>query len=140
MALRTPSRLAIDRAITMRSSSPEMTIWPGELMLAMSTSVSAAISRTTFSSAPINAAIAPMLSAQASSMNWPRASTSLRPVGKSNVPAAVCAVNSPSDSPAAAATGKSPAFSRRAASVARPWTKSAGWQLPVRVSSSMGPS
>ena len=39
-------------------------------------------------------------------MYCPRASTSFRPVAKSNVPAAVCAVNSPSESPAAAADGE----------------------------------
>ena len=70
--------------------------------------------------APIMAAIAPEVASQASCMNCPRAATIRRPVSKSKVSAAACAVNSPSESPAAAWIGKSPISSRSAARQARP--------------------
>src|SRR2546430_9895557 len=57
-------------------------------MFAISTSSSAASWRTTFSSAPIIAAIAPFVAAQASSINSPRRCTSFRPLAKSKAPAA----------------------------------------------------
>jgi hypothetical protein len=82
-------------------------------MLATSTSSSAAKRRTSFSAAPIIAAIPPEVAAHASSINSPRFCTSLSPLAKSNVPAAACAVISPNDKPAAPPTGNSPASSRK---------------------------
>ena len=70
--------------------------------------------------------MAPALAWQASSMNRPRASTSFSPSSNGNVPAAACAVHSPSDRPAAAVTGKSPTSARRAASVAKAVDKERG--------------
>ena len=55
-----------------------------------------------------------------------RFATKRRPVSKSKVPAAACAVNSPSESPAATWTGRSAISERNAARHARPWTNSAG--------------
>ncbi len=48
--------------------SPEMTTWPGVFRFETSTSVSAARARTTLSSAPIIAAIAPVVASHASCM------------------------------------------------------------------------
>ena len=81
----------------------------------------------------------PLVCSQASCMKRPRCATRRRPVSKSKVPAAACAVNSPSERPAAAWMGNSPISARSAARQARPWTKSAGWQCFVCVSSSSGP-
>ena len=95
-------------------------------MLAISTSSSAANRRTSFSAAPIIAAIAPLVAAQASSINSPRFCTNFNPLAKSNVSAAACAVISPNDKPAAPPTEKSPASSRKIDKQAKPWTNNAG--------------
>lgn len=54
------------------------------------------------SSPPISAAMEPSVALQASSIKVPRRETRWSPSSKENVPAAAWAVNSPSESPAAA--------------------------------------
>ena len=134
-----PYSLATPIAASTLASSPEITICPGELILAISTSSSAASRRTSFSWPPIIAAMPPSVAAQASSMNSPRFCTSCSPAAKSNVPAAACAVISPRDKPAAQSIGKLPNNSRTTARAASECTYKAGWQFDVVVSASAGP-
>ena len=81
-----------------------------------------------------------LLGAVAGWRRLPRSATIRSPVWKSNTPAAEHAVTSPRLSPKAMSTLGSLPFSPRAATSARPWTKSAGWQTRVWVSSDSGPS
>lgn len=94
-----------------------MTIWPGALRLATSTSVVVASWRIFSSSPPMSAAMAPSVVVQASSMKVPRRETRWRPSMKEKVPAAAWAVNSPSERPAVAAGWR---FGRRSLRSVRP--------------------
>ena len=89
-------------ALAIFSASPEITSWPGQFRFASTTPASAQTSRVGASSRPMTAAMPPRVTSQASCMNLPRWRTTRRPSSKLIAPAAVSAVNSPSDKPAVA--------------------------------------
>jgi hypothetical protein len=93
-----------------------------------------------FDAEPMMAAMPPVDFSQACCMSRPRSATTFRPVAKLKTPAAVSAVTSPRLRPMANFTSGSFPCSFSAAITANPWTKSAGWQTLVCVSSASGPS
>ena len=118
-----------------------MTICPGQFRFASTTPACAQTSRVGPSSNPMMAAMPPRVASQASCMKRPRCRTTRKPSSKLIAPAAVNAVNSPSDKPAVASKfeqrGRRRSFSNwKATQLTR---KMAGWAFSVLVSSASGP-
>ena len=106
-------------AATFRAS-PEITICPGQLRLAICAPCAAHAAAVAASSSPITAAIAPGFRSQAACISSPRRRTRRRPSSKEKTPAAARAVNSPRESPAAASHSSPGAASLRSRKAIHP--------------------
>ncbi len=141
-ALRTPRSASSAIARSTAAASPPMTICPGELKLAGTTTwlpaACAQTSATTASSAPSTAAMAPTPAGAASCISWPRRRTRWAPSRSVNAPAATSAVYSPRLWPASTA-GCAPWRDCHSRHSATPPANSAGWVYSVRLSISSGP-
>ena len=149
MARLAPAALSASQARSTAALLPDMTVCPGSLKLAASTTsgdagpkepvTSAQTATTLAASIPKTAAIAPAPTGTASCMAWARRRTRGAAWAIVSTPAATNAAYSPSEWPATAC-GAAPVCAIQARYAATPATSITGWVLVVRASASLGPS